>query len=402
MKWSLISYSWKNLVNRKLRSWLTSLSILIGIMAVFALVSFGLGIQNYVNSLAEEAGTNKLIVQAKGIGAPGTDSTFSLSQKDVDHIDKINGVDEVAPIYMSIGEIVHDDERAYAYVMAVREENMGMLEDIVALDMYEGRKLEDETDKVVLGYNYVLEDKAFERPVRLNDKVIINDVEFEVVGFYEEVGNPADDVNIYLSFDGFELLYPESAGEYSWVIINAEDDVVPGELADKVEEELRDFKDQEEGQEEFTVQTFSDVIGTFNTIINLINGVLFLIALISVVVASVNITNTMYTSVLERTKEIGIMKAIGARNSDIRLVFIVEAGLLGLAGGAIGVLLGYGVAKVGEAIAANAGYAALKPIFPWYLVAGCLVFAYLVGTISGVLPAIQAAKKNPVDALRYE
>jgi putative ABC transport system permease protein len=116
----------------------------------------------------------------------------------------------------------------------------------------------------------------------------------------------------------------------------------------------------------------------------------------------VNITNTMYTAVLERTKEIGIMKAIGARNSYILLIFFVESGVLGLLGGASGVLVGYALAKIGGSILSQVGYSGLQPYFPWWLTTGCLVFSFAIGAGSGFLPALQASKQKPVDALRYE
>jgi putative ABC transport system permease protein len=121
-----------------------------------------------------------------------------------------------------------------------------------------------------------------------------------------------------------------------------------------------------------------------------------------VVVAAVNIMNTMYTAVLERTGEIGIMKAVGARNSDILFIFVFEAGLLGAMGGVLGVILGYIVAKIGGGIAAASGFSLLQPIFPWTLVLGCIVFAFLVGAGAGIMPAYKASRLRPVEALRYE
>ena len=111
----------------------------------------------------------------------------------------------------------------------------------------------------------------------------------------------------------------------------------------------------------------------------------------------------MYTSVLERTKEIGIMKAIGATNKDILSIFLIESGLLGIIGGTIGILIGIGIGKLVETIASQTlGTDLLKAYFPWYLIIGALVFSFIVGTISGTLPAIKASKLKPVDALKYE
>lgn len=134
----------------------------------------------------------------------------------------------------------------------------------------------------------------------------------------------------------------------------------------------------------------------------MINGILVLIALISLVVAAVNIMNTMYTSVLERTREIGVMKAIGAKNNDILFIFVFESGFLGMIGGILGVIFGYIIARSGGAIAAANGYALLQPAFPLWLVIVCIVFAFMVGAGSGLLPARQASKLRPVDALRYQ
>jgi putative ABC transport system permease protein len=243
---------------------------------------------------------------------------------------------------------------------------------------------------------------VFARPLATGSRITINNQPFEVVGFFKEIGNPSDDMNIYLSYAGMESLYPEVKDKYVMAVIRAAQDVKPSELADKIQEKLRKHDGLKKGEETFYVQTFEDLLATFAIILDVINGVLVLIALISVIVASVNIMNTMYTSVMERTKEIGVMKAIGARNSDIYNIFVLESGVLGFIGGAIGILFGYIVASIGGAIAANAGLGLLKPIFPWYLIAGCLLFATAVGAVSGILPAKQAAQQKPVDSLRYE
>jgi len=133
-----------------------------------------------------------------------------------------------------------------------------------------------------------------------------------------------------------------------------------------------------------------------------LNGILILIAFISLIIATVNIMNTMYTAVLERTKEIGIMKSIGAKNSSIMNIFLFESGVLGFLGGLVGVIFGYVAASIGGRVAAEGGFAALQPIFPWYLILGCLLFATFVGVIAGYFPAKRASELRPVESLRYE
>ena len=121
------------------------------------------------------------------------------------------------------------------------------------------------------------------------------------------------------------------------------------------------------------------------------------------IVGGIGIANTIYTSVLERTKEIGVMNAIGAQNKDILTIFLLESGLLGLVGGILGVALGATISKSIEYYAINQlGTTLLRAVIPPYLVIGCLIFAVLAGAVSGFWPAYQATKIKPVEALRYE
>lgn len=406
MKLEYIKYSLQNLSRRRLRSWLTILSILIGIASIYALVSFGQGISKYVNEISEEAGADKLIIQAKGIGAPGIDTTFKLDQSDLDVVRDTNGIDEVTAIHIRSGEIEFSNKKIYAFVMGVPvepKEKRLVEESFAGIGIIKGRDLKNgDKFKAVLGYNYQIPEKAFKKGIKLGDKISINGFNFDVIGFYEEMGNPQDDINVYLTKETAEEIFNIPKDEFHYMIARVSKGQEPKKLAEKVQEKLRKHKGLKKGQEDFFVRTFEQLIETFGTILAIINGVLVLIALISLVVAGVNIMNTMYTAVLERTNEIGIMKAIGAENKDIRNIFIFESGFLGAIGGALGIVFGYLIAKTGEAIAAANGFASLKPAFPWWLIIGCLLFAFSVGALSGFLPAMQASKLKPVDALRYE
>ena len=398
-----IVYSLQNLRSRRMRSWLTVLSILIGVAAIFAIVSFGLGLREYMNVLAAEAGTDKLFIQAKGIGAPGTDDNFFISKSDIDFVGKIKGVDEIEGYYMKVAEIEFKKEKRFRFAAGIDPEKKQLNDEAFTVIIEKGRDLKKgETSKITLGYLYQFDNGVFRKGISVGDNVELNGEKLEVVGFYEEIGNPSDDSNIYLTYAGMEALYDDIKDKFGWVIIRAEKGADPEELAGKIEEKLRKHKGQEEGKEDFYVQTFADALATFGSILDVLNGILLLIALISLIVASVNIMNTMYTAVLERTNEIGIMKAIGARKSDIMFIFLFESGFLGAVGGVLGVIFGWAIASAGGSIAAAAGYSFLKPVFPWYLILGCILFAFFVGAIAGLLPSIQAAKLKPVDALRYE
>ncbi|MBD3310611.1 hypothetical protein GF351_05320, partial [Candidatus Woesearchaeota archaeon] len=292
-----IKYSLQNIKHRKLRSFLTMLSIMIGITAIYAIMSFGMGINNYVNELAQEMGTDKLWISPKSAGVPGMDDNFYLTEEDMDFVSKINGVDKISAWYIGVAEVEHRDERKYNFLAGLNPEDSEFVEELATIEVISGRRLKKgDLKKAVLGYNYMEEDKIFRRRVRLGDKIEINEEKFEVVGFYSEVGNPQDDGNIYLTMEGYESLYPDQEGKYGALMLSSAGGVDPRDLAEKIEDKLRKFKDQEEGKEDFFVQSFEDVIETFGAIFSVIVGVLILVALVSVVVASVNIMNTMYTA----------------------------------------------------------------------------------------------------------
>ena len=383
-----VSYSIKNLWERRTRSVLTVLSILMGITAIFTLMSFGEGMKVYMDVLADEVGADKLFIQSKGIGAPGTDENFYISKDEIDFVDKIKGTKDVNGFYMKIGELKFKKELRYGYLLGFSPDDKEFMEEVFTVSTIKGRSLENgDLNKITLGYNYQLPKKVFDKPLAPGDKIQVNGNDFEVVGFYDEIGGP-DDNNMYLLDEAFEILYPESKDKYAMVMLRSDKSIDPQDLAEKIEDKLRKYKGQDEGKEDFFVETFADALEQFGIIINVINSVLILIALVSVIVASVNIMNTMYTAVLERTKEIGIMKAIGARNSKILFIFVFESGFLGLVGGALGVVLGYFISSFGGSIAAMSGLPMLQPVFPPALTIGCILFATTIVAVSGFLPAL--------------
>ncbi|MEE9525186.1 MAG: ABC transporter permease [Candidatus Woesearchaeota archaeon] len=402
----ILKYSINNLWNRKMRSFLTILSILIGITAIFALVSFGQGLNSWIGAFAQEQGTDKIfLMPGGGLTSPPGTSNILFTKDEVEFLKKINGVDEVTGMYISTGKIKFKDfKEVYPFVIGLSTDSKEkrLVEEMFGgIEIMDGRALKKgDVLKATAGYSNSVPNRLFKKAIKVGDKVEINDIEVEVMGIYEEIGSPADDAQFYISQEGFEEIF--DIDEFEYVYIRAAPDQNAALLAEKIEERFRKHRGLREGEEDFTVQTFEDVLKTFTNIILVLNGVLVIIALISVVVAAVNIANTMYTSILERTQEIGIMKSIGAKNKFILFVFVAESGILGLVGGAIGVILGYLIARLGGAITASVGLSMIRPAFPAWLVIGCLVFAFLVGTLSGLFPAIQASKLNPVDALRYE
>lgn len=400
-----VKYVLKKLWARKSRSFLTILSIFIGITTIFVFISFGLGLYNYVDDLAETSGVDKFIVQPSGVGAPGIDTTFALKDKDVNIIEKTQGVKRTASFYLKAVEVEKDGIKKYVFLMGHGTTNseLQLLSDIMTVKIYQGRNLKKgDLNKVVLGYNYQLDNSVFKKALKTNDKIMINGKKFEIVGFYDQIGNPSDDSNIYMIQDAMKLFFAGKELSYGMIVGQVENKDDISKVVESVKKNLRNSRNQEIGKEDFFVQTYEELIAQFSIILNIIIGFIILIALISVVVSAINTANTMVTSVIERIPEIGIMKSIGATNAAIRNLFLLESSILGLVGGLIGVLLGYIISSTLGNILNTLGWGFLSPQYTPTLFLGLIIFSISVGTLSGVFVAVKAARQNPVDALRYE
>jgi len=404
----LFKLSFRNLQNRKLRSWLTMLGIFVGIAAVVALISLSQGLQAAIFEQFADLGTDKLVVQGKGsgFGPPGLGAVGEVTKDDVELIEKISGVEQVVGRMLEPTTVEFNDKEVYTFVISSpdKEEDRKLVEKAFNVEYEQGRGLRDgDKYKVVIGYTNSLEDRnGFEKEIVVGEKIDIEGKDFEVVGVLEKTGQFTTDGAFIVPEEVLRDLVDKEE-TYSVLAVQARPNVDLDELALKIEKEMRKDRNQDEGEEDFTVQTPGQLLETASSILNIVTAVLIGIAAISLLVGGIGITNTMYTSVLQRTKEIGIMKSIGAKNIDIRNIFLIESGLLGFVGGAIGVFLGASAAKLVEVVASTQfGLDILKAHFPWYLIFGALAFSFLVGTISGVTPAKQAAKLSPVDALRFK
>ncbi|PJE81873.1 hypothetical protein COU58_00090 [Candidatus Pacearchaeota archaeon CG10_big_fil_rev_8_21_14_0_10_32_42] len=395
-----IRYSLRNIKHRKGRSFLTVFSILIGIATIFIFISFGLGLYKYTQEFASDSSADKILILAKGGTAPGMDTTFKLTERDLEVIERSGGVYEATGVYYSIVQVEKRDEKIYTFIVSY-DPSTDLVLDFLNADIEKGRLLESgDTKKAVFGYNYMFEDKIFKKGLDINDQIEINGISIKVVGFFKSFGNPTDDSQIYITNDYYKDLFPEK-DSYAEIIARA--DIKNMDLAiSNIEGDLRNERDQKKGEEDFYVQSFQDLIETYSTVLNILIGFVILIALISVIVSGINTANTMITSVLERFKEIGVLKSIGARNREIFGIFLFESSFLGVLAGIMGVLLGFLITSVAGSVLASLGWSFLAPYYSPWLFIGCILFAGVTGAISGVIPAIKASKINTVDALRYE
>ena len=396
-----VKYSLNNIRKSKARSVLTVLSIFVGIATIFVFVSYGWGLYDYIDEFTSSSSADKLLIMPKGTGVPGLDDTFKLLDDDLRVVEKTAGVYEATGSYMGVGDVMQDDVLKYVFVASYDPE-LPMIMELSDIEVIEGRALRSgDSGKATLGYNYLIKNQIFPKTYSLNSKIEVHGQELRIVGFYEKVGNPQDDSNVYVTNDFMAELYPEKNLSYAMIIARADKNNVD-EVGDVVQKKLRQHRNLDAGKEDFTVQSYADLLESFMIVLDIIIGFILLIAFISIVVSAINTANTMITSVLERFKEIGILKSIGARNSEIFKIFLFESGFLGFVAGVIGVLVGWGASNFAAGILDNAGYGFLSPHYSWVLFAGLIVFATLTGAISGMIPAWRASKINAVDALRYE
>ncbi|MFC1697729.1 ABC transporter permease [Nanoarchaeota archaeon] len=404
MLWDYFLIAIRTLKRQKMRTYLTMIGIIIGIAAVISLISISQGMKDSITEQFEMLGVNTMMVTPTGglfgIGAEGNE----LTQEDIDTIRNIPNIDQVSGMTFKIGKIEFQKEIKYTFIigMETTKDSLSFFDTFATFRIQEGRSLKPgDKHKVTLG-SRLCENNVFKKNIKVKDKIEIEGQRFDVVGCYQSVGSQTDDEQVYIPMETAMELF-DIEDEFTLVYIRAEKGSDMGFVKEKVEDKLRKLRDVAKGEEDFSVQTTEEMLRSFDDILNVVQIIVIGIALISLIVGGIGIMNTMYTSVLERTPEIGTMKAVGAKNSDILLIFLVESGLLGLIGGGIGALIGIGFGKLVEFGAAAGGMSALlKVSISPTLIIGALSFSFIIGMISGILPAWKAAKMKPVDALRYE
>jgi|SRR3989338_6951231 len=395
----------KNLRHRGIRSWLTLIGIFIGIATVVALISLGGGLKSAILSQFGISSTEVIEVQAGGLnsyGPPGSGVVNPLTMSDVRAIERLSSVEEAIPRHIATIKTEFNDKLVIGLAIDIPEgSERELVYEIMDIEPLEGRLLEDgDTNKVVLGNNFYFEDKSgFEKSVRVGNSITINGEKYQVKGIINKKGSFIFDQIIFLNENDLKIIsdYGETV-DFIGVKVKNKDLVSTAE--NEIEDLLRDRRNVRLGEEDFEVSTPEAALSSVNQIITGIQIFIVMIAAISIIVGSIGIVNTMTTSVLERTKEIGIMKAIGAKNSDIFYQFFIEAGLLGMVGGIAGIIMGVAIGYFGTFSINIFLGASSAPEINWILIMGTFAGSFCIGAIAGIVPALHAANQRPVEALR--
>jgi putative ABC transport system permease protein len=397
----------ESLTANKMRSGLTILGIVIGVAAVIAMVSVGRGAQNTITGSIQGIGTNLLFVFRGGTEDVRNPKPITLSDANaIADPFQAPSVAGVAPILRGSVKVTYAGESAVTSVEGVTPEyspvrNIGVSEG----EFINEEHLLGRASVVLLGQDVA--DKLFKRKAGLvGETVRIEGQPFRVVGVLESKGgssfsNEDDRVIVPLTTAQTRLLRRSTPDSVDMLVVQAISAQAVLQANDEVAQILRARHRTAIAADDFTILTQQDFLNTANTITSVLTIFLGGIAAISLLVGGIGIMNIMLVSVTERTREIGLRKALGARRIDILIQFLTESSVLSLTGGIIGIGLGYTISFVVGRIAA-ANNANLNPAIGLDTILMATLFSTAVGLFFGLYPANRAAGLEPVEALRYE
>ena len=398
----LIAY--KNIKERRTRVFLTLLGIAIGIMAIVSLMGIGEGMQQAITGELSSLSDTIIIFGGEinaGIGGGGfTQTNNRFTDRDLGDIQRIEGLKDISPVYFGTASVEFNGETYPISLMGMDPNNMATIFGIETLGLATGDFMQEgEQFKCVVGHEIAYE--KFDANMNIGGKIRINGKNFVVNGIYKKQGAgfsvPTDD-NIHLTSHDFEKITGQK--DITGIIVRVYD----VSQVDVLAAEIETVVNENHGSDDFAdAITMASILDSIQQVLGIIQMVLMAIAGIALIVASIGIMNTMLTSVMERTHEIGIMKAIGARNEDVMSIFIMEGLLISLIGGIVGIILGFIGARGFSMFAAGFfGGESLAPIISIVAIGLALGVAMFVGIISSLYPAWKAAKMSPIEAVRYE
>jgi ABC-type antimicrobial peptide transport system permease subunit len=384
----------------KWRSLLTCLGIVIGVVSVVTTVSLGEGVKQRIIAQINKAGSDLITVRpGRSISTANLFSFFgtgSLTEADIRTIESTVGVKEAAP-FVYVNGFPRTNEREYkdALIIATNEKAPDMMNQKIAFGNFYAAG-DAQRDVAVIGKRVA--EQLFQENVPVGKLLTIRDQRFVVVGVFEEFDvsplAPNADYNsaVFVPYEAGKQLSGGQAHIYQ-ILARPHDPDATHRVANNINATLTSAHS---GQTDFSVLKQEDTMALANEVLNMLTSFIAGIAGVSLVVGGIGILNIMIVSVTERTREIGVRKAVGATNNQIMGQFLTEAIVLSLTGGLIGILLSI-VANFVLRISTN-----LTPVLTWPIMVIAVAVSVFVGIIFGIMPALKAARKHPIDALRYE
>jgi len=384
----------KSLTSNKTRTLLTMLGIIIGVFAVITLISVGQGIQNYVTKQFASLGSNLVFVTPGKLnlrGDPGANFlTNKLEDKHLTLIQKYASdyIENVTPI-MELGKtLTFKNKTYYTELQALNELGDKTYNISISKGVFFNRNEVNAASKVVVIGSEV-EKELFLNQDPIGKDLKIDDKFFTIIGVASEKGSSLDR-RVFLPYTSAKKFF--NVQRFSGIVMKAKDSGNVESAMNRVKIALlRDLK-----EDQFTVISQKDLLGSFTSILSTITLGIGAIAAISLLVGGIGIMNIMLVTVTERTREIGLRKAVGATPNNIAFQFLIEATSLSVLGGFIGM----GIAALVVFLIKT--YGNFDASIPSWSILVAFFFSLLVGVLFGTYPAIKAAKKDPIEALRYE
>ena len=398
------------LVHSKLRSWLTIIGIVIGIGSVVGILSLGDAMQEQVQSRLSEMDLTKITISpgytkaSSNMPGPGgmggTTTDVELTDTDIAALQGLNNISYIEGEISGSVPVIYAAQNATLSITGVDPQ---VWQYMTTLTTQSGRLLEP-SDKYVAVIGSGVASGIYDQDVGVNQVITINGKAVRVVGILSEEGE--GDRGIYMPIDGAVTLIDDAEnGVYDSISIKAKNEDAVDSLTEDIVDKLMISRHiVSDDDRDFSVSASKSMAESVTEMTSSMTLFLSAIAAVSLLVGAVGIANTMFTSVLEKTKEIGTMKAIGAKNRDILMIFLFNSAMVGLVGGILGDILGACVSTLFPMLGLQmmGGGGSSSIYFAPDLMAMGLVLAVLIGVISGVVPAYRASKLKPVDALRYE
>lgn len=398
-------------LHSKLRSWLTIIGIVIGVAAVISIVSIGEGLEQQVSSQLNALGGDIVTISpgaSRGFGSGfrggGGGSTATEEEVVLDRTDlqALRGLSHVKLIDTNIRgnvDVYYLGKQGSASLNGV---DPSVWYQITTSTLAEGRMLGPaDSNVIVIGGR--LADGFFDSKVGINQMLTIEERTFRVVGILDD-----ESTSIYMPIQAvYTLLDEKEINVYDSFEVKVKDEEQLDAAIESIDQKLMLTRHVTEKDKDFSISSRKQQQESRSEILTSMTTFLTAIAAVALLVGAVGIANTMFTSVLEKTKEIGIMKAIGATNKDILTIFLMNAALIGLIGGVLGIVLGYLLSGFLPALLGSSGgiagrFGSAGSIITLESVIMAVSISVFIGTLSGAVPAYKASKLKPVDALRYE